>query len=86
MTFCYMCRYHKAKIHFCSAVKKYVNIADRNLVLVEGNTHSSVEGYEELRFGKFRTKTFETRQEMKQWMLNKVTFWRVWDPLTRKKN
>ena len=43
MIFCYMCRYYKAKIHYCSALKKYLNIDDRNLVFVEGNTQTLVE-------------------------------------------
>ena len=68
MIFCCMCRYYKAKIHYCSALRKYVNIDDRNLVFVEGNTQSSVEGYEELRVGKFQTRMFDTRKEMKYWL------------------
>ena len=68
MIFCFICRYYKAKIHYCSALRKYVNIDDRNLVFVEGNTQSSVEGYEELRVGKFQTRMFDTRKEMKYWL------------------
>ena len=36
-----------------------------------------------MRTAGWRTKTFATRQEMKQWMINRVTFWKVWDPLTK---
>ena len=83
ITFCYMCNYYKSKIHFCSAVKKYVNIDERNCVVIKGNTQSSIEGYEEMRTAGWRTKTFATRQEMKQWMRNRVTFLSVWDPLIK---
>ena len=87
--FCFMCKYYKDKIHYCSALGKYVNIDDKNLVFVEGYTHSSVEGYEELRVGKFRTWMFDTRNEMKYWLKNIVKIresdkktWFEKDPLT----
>ena len=82
MTFCYMCKYYKTKIHFCSAVKKYVNIDERNCVVIEGDTASSIEGYEEMRTAGWRTKTFATRMAMKQWMRDRVACLSVWDPLT----
>ena len=66
MVFCFICKYYKAKIHYCSALGKYVNLDDRNLVFVEGDTQSSVEGYEELRYGKFQTWMFKTRYDMKE--------------------
>lgn len=56
---------------------------------MEGYTHSSVEGYEELRVGKFRTWMFDTRNEMKYWLKNIVKIresdkktWFEKDPLT----
>ena len=66
MVFCFMCKYYKDKIHYCSALGKYVNIDDRNLVFVEGDTQSSVEGFEELRVGKFQTWMFKPRDGMKE--------------------
>ena len=66
MVFCFICKYYKEKIHYCSALGKYVNLDDRNLFFVEGDTQNSVEGFEELRVGKFQTWMFETRFEMKQ--------------------
>ena len=74
MIFCFVCRYYKAKIHYCSALRKYVNIDVCNLVFVEGDTQSSVEGYEELRYGKFQTWMFETRYEMKLGLKNLVGY------------
>merc|ERR1712241_1205236 len=35
--FCFLCRLYKRKIHFCSALDKYVNIDVRNLIMLEGN-------------------------------------------------
>jgi len=66
MVFCFICKYYKAKIHYCSALGKYVNLDDRNLFFVEGDTQNSVEGFEELRVGKSQTWMFGTRSKMKE--------------------
>ena len=66
MVFCFICKYYKEKIHYCSALEKYVNLDDRNLFFVEGDTQNSVEGFEELRVGKSQIWMFGTRLKMKE--------------------
>ena len=39
------------------------------IYFMEGDTQSAVEGYEELRYGKFQTWMFETRSYMKRGLM-----------------
>ena len=38
VTFCYLCLAYKEKIHYCTNLKKYVNLDDKNLIMIEGDT------------------------------------------------
>ena len=68
--FCLLCRAYKKKIHFCSALDKYVNIDDRNLIMLEGDTADEVEGLIS-NTGK-KCYMFETRKEMKNYLFERV--------------
>ena len=67
--FCLLCRAYKKKIHFCSALDKYVNIDDRNLIMLEGDTAAAVEG---LVCNTGKCTMFETRKIMKYYLVSRI--------------
>jgi len=66
--FCILCKAYKEKIHYCSAIKKYINQDDKNFIMLEGDTAAEVEG----RFSNTGTcRVFQTRKEMKEHLVNR---------------
>ena len=67
--FCLLCLAYKNKIHYCSAVNKYINLDERSLVMIEGVNAEEVEG----RFSNTGTcRVFETKKEMRTYLCNRV--------------
>jgi len=67
--FCLLCLAYKNKIHYCSAVNKYINLDERSLVMIEGVNAEEVEG----RFSNTGTcRIFETKKEMRTYLCNRV--------------
>lgn len=67
--FCVMCMAYKNKIHYCSAVNKYINLDVRSLVMIEGVNAEEVEG----RFSNTgKCRIFETKKEMRTYLCNRV--------------
>jgi len=67
--FCLLCKAYKSKIHYCSGVNKYLNLDDRNLVLIEGVNADEVEG----RFSNTGECTmFGTKREMRTYLWNRA--------------
>ena len=64
VTFCYMCFSYREKIHFCSARMEYVNIDERHLILLQGETPEEVEGLESTKHP-FLHRMFDTRRQMR---------------------
>jgi len=60
-----MCFKYVEKIHFCSSQKKYYNIDERNLFLMEGDTPDQVSGTSD---NPGYCWVFNTRQGMKNHM------------------
>ena len=67
--FCFMCMAYKNKIHYCSAVNKYINLDVRSLVMIEGVNAEEVEG---IFSNTGKCTVFETRKEMRTYLLNRV--------------
>ena len=69
MPFCLLCLAYKEKIHYCANLRKYVNIDDKNLILLEGVNADEVEG---IFSNTGKCTVFETRKEMRTYLLNRV--------------
>ena len=67
--FCLLCRAYKRKLHFCSALDKYVNIDERQMLLMEGGTAAEVEGLDS---NTGKCTVFENRRIMKYYLFNRV--------------
>jgi len=67
--FCLLCKAYKSKIHYCTGVNKYLNLDDRNLVLIEGVNADEVEG----RFSNTGKCTmFGTKREMRTYLWSRA--------------
>jgi len=67
--FCLLCKAYKSKIHYCTGVNKYLNLDDRNLVLIEGVNADEVEG----RFSNTGKCTmFGTKREMRTYLWDRA--------------
>ena len=66
--FCFMCLKYVEKIHFCSELDKYLNIDERNLFFIEGDTPDQVTGVSD-KTGK--CSVFQTKNEMKNGMIDR---------------
>ena len=67
--FCLLCRAYKRKLHYCSALDKYVNIDERQMLLMEGDTAAEVEGLDS---NTGKCTVFENRRIMKYFLFNRV--------------
>jgi len=63
--FCLLCLAYKEKIHYCANLRKYVNIDDKNLILLEGVNADEVAG---IFSNTGKCTMFETRKEMRTYL------------------
>ena len=71
VTFCFICRTYKRKIHYCIGIGKYINIDDKNLITLEGESAAEVEGISSQT--KKECHFFITRKDMRTEMFNRVS-------------
>ena len=64
-----MCKAYTKNIHYCVALNKYIQVDDRQLVIIEGDTEAEVLGIE-TNTGK--TTIFENRKCMKFLLFNRI--------------
>ena len=68
-TFCILCRMYKSNLHYCVALNRYVNVDERQMLLIEGDTEAEVVGMEN---NTGKATLFENRRIMKFVLFNRV--------------
>merc|ERR1712002_459699 len=69
VTFCFICDQYKRQIHYCIETRSYLNIDEKNIIILEGETAAAVEGMSRKSYG--RVNRFKTRWDMRTYMWNK---------------
>jgi len=64
--FCFMCLKYVEKIHYCERIKMYINIDDKNLILLWGSSPDQVTGIS----GTKNCTVFERRKDMKNHLIS----------------
>ena len=68
-TFCLLCRAYTPRVHYCVALNRYVNVDERQMLLIEGDTEAEVVGMEN---NTGKATLFENRRIMKFVLFNRV--------------
>ena len=67
VTFCFICNQYKRQIHYCIETGSYINIDDKNIIILEGDSAAAVEGKSSQTK---KVNRFKTRWEMRTYMSN----------------
>merc|ERR1712226_1748914 len=68
ITFCFICHQYKGRIHYCIETGSYINIDDKNMLILQGESAASVEGKSSK---PKKVNSFKSRWDMREYMSNK---------------
>jgi len=67
VTFCFICDQYKSQIHYCLETTSYINIDDKHMIILEGESATSVEGKSSK---PKKVISFKSRWDMREYMSN----------------